>query len=71
MSKPHRLALDRRLAVCFYGSVLLNLLIMWLESSTNLGDSPLYLVLLVPALIALGVTGFLLLRDIFRSRPNP
>lgn len=62
---------DRRLAAAFYGVVLVNLLIMWLESSTGLGESPLYLVLLVPALIALVVTGFLLLRDIFRSRPNP
>lgn len=54
----------------FYGVVLVNLLIMWLESSTSLGESPLYFVLLVPALIALVVTGFLLLRDVFRSRPN-
>lgn len=61
---------DRRLAAMFYGVVLVNLLIMWLESSTSLGESPLYFVLLVPALIALVVTGFLLLRDVFRSRPN-
>ena len=61
---------DRRLAVLFYASVLVNLLIMWLESSTGLGDSSLYFVLLVPALLALVVTGFLLLKDVFRRRPE-
>lgn len=59
---------DRRLAAIFYAAVVANIAIMWLESSTGLGDSPWYFVLLVPALVVLMVAGFLLLRDVFQRR---
>ncbi|WP_040320186.1 hypothetical protein [Aeromicrobium marinum] len=68
MQPERRPPLDPRLAAAFYGSVVVNIIIIVLQRTTDFEDTIAYPLFLVPALLALGVTGFLTLRASFRRR---
>lgn len=70
MAEPRRAPFDLRLAAVFYVSVIANGLLVYLDRTSDFGDSAIYWLLLVPLLILMVTTGYRLLREVFARRPG-